>query len=136
MLYDPQESIDLAGNTGPYLQYAHARIRSLVRKSGLDPRAPADFGLLGEPEELDLLVQLALWPREMCLAAAQLNPARVAQRTYELARGFSRFFNAHSVFDRVADPLHAGQRVALVAAVGAALEQGLELMGIPAPERI
>jgi arginyl-tRNA synthetase len=136
MLYDPQESIDLAGNTGPYLQYAHARIRSLVRKSGLDPRAPADFGLLGEPEELDLLVQLALWPREMRLAAAQLNPARVAQRTYELARGFSRFFNAHSVFDRVADPLHAGQRVALVAAVGAALEQGLELMGIPAPERI
>lgn len=136
MLYDPLESIDLAGNTGPYLQYAHARIRSLVRKSGLDPRTVADFDLLGEPEEVELLTHLTLWPREMRQAAAQLNPARVAQRCYELARSFSRFFNAHSVFDRVADPRHAAQRVALVAAAGAAIRQGLDLMGIQAPERI
>lgn len=136
MLYDPEESIDLAGNTGPYLQYAHARIRSLVRKSGLDPAACRDFGGLGEPEEVEVLKALALWPGEIRLAALQQNPARVAQRSYELARVFSRFFNAHSVFDRVDDPALAAQRVALVAAVGAALKQGLELMGIDAPDRI
>jgi len=136
MLYDPEESIDLAGNTGPYLQYAHARIRSLVRKSGVDPAAVEGFAKLGEPEEVELLKALALWPRELRLAAAQQNPARLAQRTYELARLFSRFFNAHSVFDRVEDPELARQRVALVAAVGAALRKGLELLGIPTPERI
>ncbi len=136
MLYDPEESIDLAGNTGPYLQYAHARIRSLVRKSGLEPDGQQSFELLVEPEEVELLKTLALWPREVRLAAAQLNPARVAQRTYELARCFSRFFNAHSVFDRVDDPRLAAQRIALVAAVGAALRRGLDLLGIPTPERI
>jgi arginyl-tRNA synthetase len=136
MLYDPQESIDLAGNTGPYLQYAHARIRSLVRKSGVDPAGVEGFEDLGNAEEVELLKALALWPAEIRLAAAQLNPARVAQRSYELARSFSRFFNAHSVFDRVEDPALARQRVALVAAVGAALRQGLELLGIDAPERI
>jgi arginyl-tRNA synthetase len=136
MLYDPEESIDLAGNTGPYLQYAHARIQSLVRKSGLEPAQVRDFDLLVEPEEVELLKALAFWPREVRLAAAQLNPARVAQRTYELARVFSRFFNAHSVFDRVADPRLAAQRVALVAAVGQALRTGLDLLGISAPERI
>ncbi|MDP2360255.1 MAG: arginine--tRNA ligase [bacterium] len=136
MLYDPEESIDLAGNTGPYLQYARARIGSLVRKSGLDPAVVTDFDLLGEAEEVELLTHLTLWPGEIRLAAAQLNPSRVAQRSYDLARSFSRFFNAHSVFDRVDDPRLAAQRVALTAAVGHALRQGLDLMGIPAPERI
>jgi len=136
MLYDPEESIDLAGNTGPYLQYAHARMGSLVRKSGLDPAAVTDFDLLGEPEEVELLAHLSFWPREMRLAAAQLNPARVAQRTYELARSFSRLFNAHSIFDRVEDPRLAAQRIALTAAAARALRAGLDLMGIPAPERI
>jgi len=136
MLYDPGESIDLAGNSGPYLQYAHARMGSLVRKSGLDPAAVTDFDLLGEPEEVELLAHLSFWPREMRLAAAQLNPARVAQRTYELARSFSRLFNAHSIFDRVEDPRLAAQRIALTAAAARALRAGLDLMGIPAPERI
>jgi len=136
MVYNPEESIDLAGNTGPYLQYAHARIHSLVRKSGVDPAAVAEVDLLGEPEEVELVLQLTLWPREMRLAAAQLNPARVAQRSYELARSFSRLFNAHSIYDKVEDPRLARQRVALVAAAGRALHQGLDLMGIPAPERI
>ncbi len=136
MLYDPEESIDLAGNTGPYLQYAHARMGSLVRKSGLDPAAVGSFDLLGEPEEVELLAHLSFWPREMRLAASQLNPARVAQRTYELARSFSRLFNAHSIFDRVEDPRLAAQRIALTAAAARALRCGLDLMGIPAPERI
>jgi len=136
MTYDPEESIDLAGNTGPYLQYAHARIQSLVRKSGLDPAAVGEFAKLGQPEEVELLKALALWPEQVRLAAQQLNPARLAGRTYELARAFSRFFNAHSVYDRVEDPGLAAQRVALVAAVGVVLRQGLELMGIDAPERI
>lgn len=136
MIYDPEDSIDLAGNTGPYLQYAHARIRSLVRKSGLQPEDCQDFGKLGNPEEVEVLKALALWPAEVRQAAQQLNPARVAQRSYELARVFSRFFAAHSVFDRVDDPDLARQRIAMVAAVGAALRQGLDLMGVDAPERI
>ncbi|MCA9782006.1 MAG: arginine--tRNA ligase [Candidatus Cloacimonetes bacterium] len=136
MVYNPEESIDLAGNTGPYLQYACARISSLVRKSGLDPAAIDDFRPLGEPEELELLKQLALWPAQVRLAAAQRSPARLAGRVYELARAFSGFFNAHSVFDRVEDPALAGARVALVAATGSALRQGLALLGMRTPERI
>ncbi len=136
MLYDPQKSIELTGDTGPYLQYALARIRSLVRKSGLDPAACGDFGALGEAEEIELLKLLAFWPRQVLLAAEQRNPARLAGRIYDLARAFSSFFSAHSVFDRVEDPALAQQRVALAAAVGATLEQGLELLGIATPERI
>lgn len=136
MVYNPEESIDLAGNTGPYLQYACARINSLVRKSGIDPRSVSEFGLLGEPEELELLKQLALWPAQIRLSALQRSPARLAGRLYELARTFSGFFNAHSVFDRVDDPALARARVALVAATGNALRQGLDLLGIRTPERI
>ncbi len=136
MLYDPKESIDLQGNTGPYLQYAQARIRSLIRKSGVDAAAVTQFDKLGNEEEVELLKQLAFWPLEVQQAAAQFNPSRVATRTYELARAFSRFFNAHSVFDRVDDPELAQQRIALVDAVGTAIRQGLDIMGIPTPERI
>lgn len=136
MIYDPVESLDLAGNTGPYLQYARARMGSLVRKSGLDPAAVDDFSLLVEPEERELLQQLIFWPRDIQQAAQLRNPARVAQRSYELARSFSRFFTAHSVFDRVEDPRLAAQRIALTAAVARVLGQGLDLMGIPMPERI
>ncbi len=136
MLYDPEESVDLAGNTGPYLQYARARMGSLVRKSGVDTGSVKDFSLLVEAEERELLQHLAFWRRDIQQAAQQRNPARVAQRSYELARSFSRFFNAHSIFDKVEDRKLAEQRVALTAAVGRTLEQGLELMGIPAPERI
>ena len=64
------------------------------------------------------------------------SPARLAGRVYELARAFSGFFNAHSVFDRVEDPALAGARVALVAATGSALRQGLALLGMRTPERI
>jgi arginyl-tRNA synthetase len=136
MIYNPEESIDLAGNTGPYLQYAHARIQSLVRKSGVDIKSVKAFDLLGQPEEIDLLKQMTLWPREVLAAAEGLNPSRIAQKTYELARSFSRFFNAHSVFVKVDDPRLAQQRVALCAAVGAVLKQGLHFMGMDAPERI
>ena len=136
MLYDPKESIDLQGNTGPYLQYAQARIRSLIRKSGVDPSSVIHFDKLGNDEEVELLKQLAFWPQEILQAAVQFNPSRVATRTYELARTFSRFFNAHSVYDRVEDAELAKQRIALVDAVGAALRQGLSIMGIPTPERI
>jgi arginyl-tRNA synthetase len=136
MIYDPKESIELTGNTGPYLQYAHARICSLVRKSGIDPASVTDFSLLKEPEEIEILKALTFWPDQVSLAVTQLNPARIATKTYELARCFSRLFNSHSIFDKVQDPKLAEQRIALVAACGFVIRQGLSLMCITAPEKI
>jgi arginyl-tRNA synthetase len=135
ILYDPEKSVDMAGVTGPYVQYAQARTASLLTKSGYRFReAGSDYQLDG-PTERELLLQLLIYPQVVRKAAADLNPSRLALYLYDLARAFNKFWNEVPILREEEETLRQ-QRLALVAVCGKILRRGLSLLGIESPERI
>lgn len=140
MLFDPAESISFDGFTGPYVQYAYVRVRSIFRKSGKDEFAAVspeecDFSVLVEPEEIALVRRLHSFPGEVKAAALSYNPARVATYLWELARAFSRFYHEHSVLHAEDEEL-VRARLLLAKATSIVLRRGLGLLGIGVPERM
>ena len=137
MTFDPKESISPEGFTGPYVQYACVRIRSIFRKAGLDPARPAagddDLSLLALPEEVAVIRRIHDFPGEVRSAAEQMNPARLASYLFELARDYSRFYHNLPVLKAEEEGLKRA-RLALCQAVGIVLEKGLSLLGIETPE--
>ena len=93
MLFDPKESLSFTGNTGPYLQYMGARISSMIRKSKEKDCETADFTLLTEDSEWELIKILAGYPVTISEAALNLDPSRIAGYLYELSKAFSRFYH-------------------------------------------
>jgi arginyl-tRNA synthetase len=129
--FDPAESISFDGFTGPYCQYAYARIFGIIEKAGRRGllEQEADFGLLGNLEELLLLKMLIQFPEELASGVAEYNPARVAAHVFNTARAFNQFYNKHAVIQADSLPL-AAARLALIQATAAVLKRGLELLGI------
>jgi arginyl-tRNA synthetase len=125
------------GNTGAYLQYTHARCRSILRKAGapgpgaLAPQAK----LLIEPSEQAVLKHLSRFPQAVREAGANFAPSTVADWTYNLAKGFNDFYHNHQVL-KAETPELRDARLALVAAVAQGIKNGLGLLGIGAPERM
>ncbi len=140
MLFDPAESISFDGFTGPYVQYAYVRVRSIFRKSGKDEFAAVspeacDFSVLVEPEEIALVRRLHSFPGEVKAAALSYNPARLATYLWELAKAFSRFYHEHSVLHAPEEKLRQA-RLVLAKATSIVLRRGLALLGIDVPERM
>lgn len=131
MVYDPVESVSLEGNSGPYLQYAHARARSILSKSGDNP---SDNSLLTDLEagERSLARKLTEYPEVINKAVDELLPHNIATYLYELAQTFNRFYEHHRVIGDERQP----QRLVLVKAYADTLKDGLDLLGIAAPERM
>lgn len=126
--YDPKESIALEGNSGPYLQYAHARARSILAKA-----EQADTQLEGlEPAERSLLRKITEYADVLDRAVAELMPHHICTYLYELAQTFNSFYENNRVID---DPRQA-IRLTLVKDYADTLKDGLELLGITAPERM
>lgn len=127
------------GNTGAYLQYTHARCRSILRKAGLshgDTPNPAGAGpLLHTPEEQAVLRQLHRLPHAIREAGEKYAPSTVAEWTYTLAKAFNDFYHEHQVLKAETEALRAA-RLALVTATAQGLKNGLALLGIQAPERM
>jgi len=130
--YDPKESIALEGNSGPYLQYAHARARSILGKAQASATADAtqDTGL--EAGERTLLRKIAEYTEAVDKAVAELMPHHICTYLYELAQTFNRFYEHNLV---VGDPREA-TRLQLVARYADTLKAGLTLLGIDAPDRM
>lgn len=127
VVYDPEESVALEGNSGPYLQYAHARARSILAKA--DQRsALTDL----EAGERTLVRKLAEYPEVVTKATTDLHPHYICTYLYELAQTFNRFYEQNRV---ISDPREA-QRLTLVAKYADVLKDGLSLLGITAPERM
>jgi arginyl-tRNA synthetase len=140
MLFNPAESISFEGFTGPYLQYAYVRIRSIFRKSGLDDfdtisHETCDFSVLGQPEETALVRRIHDFPQEVEGSALAYNPSRLASYLWELAKAFSRFYHEHSVIHADTKELRSA-RLALAKATAIVLKRGLALLGIGVPERM
>jgi arginyl-tRNA synthetase len=136
ILFNPQESIDLHGNTGPFIQYTYARIRSVFRKLSEKGFVQKDvaFGSLLPPEK-ELIVILSRYPDVLQLAADTYSPAEVANYLYHLAKTFNKFYAEHSITKAESDEkLHL--RVSLAYRVANVLKEGLALLGIESPERM
>jgi len=135
--FDPAESISFDGFTGPYCQYAYARIFGILEKAGpagLELKK-ADFSQLGNSEELQLLQKLIEFPAEVGGAVRELNPSRVAVHMFNTAKSFNQFYNKHQVIQAGNEQL-VNARLALIKATAVVLKKGLDLLGIEVLENM
>ena len=137
--FDPAESISFDGFTGPYCQYAYARIFGILEKAAsanlnLNLKN-ADFSLLGNSEELQLLQKLMEFPEEVEGAVRELNPSRIAVHIFNTAKAFNQFYNKHQVIQAGNDQL-VSARLALIKATAVVLKKGLDLLGIDVLENM
>ena len=130
-----EELLNFNGRTGPYLQYTHARLASLLRKHGGPVPERFDGACLADPAAQAVLRTIGRFPATLGAALEQHEPALVARYLLDLAETLNTFYNAHRILD-APEPGARGARVALVAAVRQVLANGLRLLGIPIPERM
>jgi arginyl-tRNA synthetase len=135
--FDPAESISFDGFTGPYCQYAYARIFGILEKAGSTnlELENVDFAQLGNPEEWQLLQKLIEFPAEVEGAVRELNPSRVAVHIFNTAKAFNQFYNKHPVIKAGNDKL-VNARLALIKATAVVLKKGLDLLGIDVLENM
>jgi len=133
MIFDPRESVDFNGNTGPFIQYTYARIRSVCRK-GKEIEKCTSAEALNE-KEIALVHMMYEYPEILREASRALNPSLVANFLYELAKEFNQFYHDHSILS-ADSPGQVCQRLLLVEATGNIIESGMDLLGIEVPERM
>lgn len=147
MTFNPEESIDFNGNTGPFIQYTHARIRSILRKAQADTRQQpqeylnrladtlTDGGLQLLDKEIALVQKLADFPAVIAQAAADFAPSVIANYCYELTKLFNQFYHDHSILGADTDS-ERNLRLVLAANVAKVIRLGMQLLGIEVPERM
>ena len=137
MLFDPRESIDFNGNTGPFIQYTHARIRSVLRKAeeaGIDFRTQDEAAAL-LPEEIELIKALTEYPATVQAAAANFAPSIVGAYAYELAKSFNGYYHDHSILKEECTTTR-DMRLRLAEQVARTIRLAMALLGIDVPERM
>lgn len=127
IVYDPEESVALEGNSGPYIQYAHARARSILAKS---TKKSLDLPVDLQQDERALVSKITEYTSVIDRATHELSPHSICTYLYELAQQFNRFYEGNRV---IGDPREA-QRLYLVSKYAEVLKSGLEILGIHAPE--
>lgn len=134
ILFDPKESIDFNGNTGPFIQYTYARIQSILRKADFDYSEPA-ANLSLDPKEKDLIKLLETFPSLLQTAAKSLSPALIANYTYDLVKAYNSFYQTVPILG-VTNDLEKKFRVQLSEAIGYAIQSACALLGIEVPSRM
>ena len=137
MLFDPAESIQLQGHTGPFIQYTHARIKSVIRKATSlkkDLSKPFSINRL-EPSEQSVIALLSNYESKLEEAARSYSPAVIANYAFELAKGFNQFYQAIPILNEP-DENKQRFRIEFTALTGKAIEQSMKLLGIQVPERM
>ena len=136
MLFDPRESIDFNGNTGPFIQYTHARICSILRKAdeaGIDYKNAAIGELL--PAEIELIKSLNEFPAVVASAGENFAPSVIAAYAYDLAKSFNGYYHDHSIL-REENAEIRQMRVMLAAEVARVINRAMKLLGIDVPQRM
>jgi arginyl-tRNA synthetase len=133
-VFDWDRMLAFEGDTGPYLQYAHARIRSIFRRGEVDPPAPGAVPILGEQPERALALQLLRFAGAVEATAETMSPSKLCTYLYELAAAFTGFYEACRVL--VDDDALRASRLGLCDLTARVLEQGLALLGMEAPDQM
>ena len=134
ILFNPEESVDFAGNTGPFIQYTYARIQSILRKAAFDLNIAVNELEL-HPKEKELLKQIELFPEVIQSAANNHSPALVANYTYELVKEYNSFYQSVSILGEE-DLTKKVFRVQLSKKVAETIKSAFKLLGIEVPERM
>ena len=135
LLFDPNESIDFQGNTGPFIQYTHARIQSVLNKANYGVAAKTNYSGTLTSSERDVLVCLSQYPALLQAAATEYSPALVANYTYELAKLYNKFYHEEIILKLEDEELKAF-RLALSAATAKTIKMAMHLLGIQVPDRM
>jgi arginyl-tRNA synthetase len=135
MLFDPSESIDFNGNTGPFIQYTHARIQSVLRKSGEDYKSVDISNVAPNDKETSLIQKLADFTIAVSDAGRNYSPALIANYVYDLAKEFNQFYHDYSIL-REEDTAVRVFRLKLARTVGQIIKRAVWLLGIEVPERM
>ena len=137
ILFDPEESVDFQGNTGPFIQYTFARIQSILRKAVETNAFEGGSNNIEQlhPKEKELIKQLQLFPETIQLAAANYSPALIANYTYDLVKEFNSFYQQVSILGET-DSTKKSLRVQLAKKVSEVIESSFKLLGIGVPERM
>jgi arginyl-tRNA synthetase len=137
MLFDPRESIDFNGNTGPFIQYTHARICSVLRKAEeqgiVYSENIANPTLL--PEEIEIIKTLCDYPQTVKAAAEAFAPSMIAAYTYELCKLFNGYYHDHSILREQCETTKR-MRLQLAAQVARIIRTAMLLLGIEVPQRM
>jgi len=134
ILFDPEESVDFAGNTGPFIQYTYARIQSILRKATFDYTSEITAIKL-DPKERELMKQIQLFPETIQLAAKNHSPALIANYTYELVKVYNSFYQTVPILgcDNEQEKI---LRTQLSSKVSEIIKSAFNLLGISVPERM
>ena len=134
MMFNPEESVDFAGNTGPFIQYTYARIQSILRKADFDTTVSIS-GLELHEKEKELIKQVQLFPEVIQNAAENHSPALIANYAYDLVKEFNSFYQQVSI---LGEENHDKKvfRVQLSKSVGNTIKNAFQLLGIEVPERM
>jgi arginyl-tRNA synthetase len=133
LLFDPNESVDFQGHTGPFIQYTHARIKSVLNRATIT-NVDTELAELA-PEERDLIVTLTQFPEIITQAAIAYNPGTIANYIYELAKAYNKFYHEHSIL-QAEDELVKQFRLQLSVASAKVISRGMNMLGIEVPERM
>ena len=135
LLFDPNESIDFQGNTGPFIQYTHARIKSLLTKAEYDFKVvESDQAIL--PVELEMIQLLSKYPAELETASKAYSPASLANYLYELAKLFNKFYHEIPPIVKTDNEVEKQFRLNLSKKTADVLKTGMAILGITVPERM
>jgi len=135
ILFNPEESVDFQGNTGPFIQYTYARIQSILRKADFGVSTALDMTMDLHEKEKELLKQIQLFPETVQLAAENFSPALIANYTYDLVKEFNSFYQQVSILGET-DEQKKNFRVQLSQKVGEVIQSSFRLLGIDVPDRM
>ena len=133
ILFDPKESVDFNGNTGPFIQYTYARIQSIL-KHGSDSNATIALDITLDPKEKELIKWLELYPQTIQNAALQYSPALIANYTYELVKRFNSYYQKVVILSE--EQALRQFRVRLASQVGFVIQSGMQILGIQCPNQM
>jgi arginyl-tRNA synthetase len=134
ILFNPEESVDFAGNTGPFIQYTYARIQSIIRKADFDYSVVSSLTEMHEKEK-ELLKQIELFPEVIQNAAHNHSPALIANYTYDLVREYNSFYQSVHILGEE-NEVKKTFRVQVSKKVGEIIKASFSLLGIAVPERM
>jgi len=135
LLFDPNESVDFQGHTGPFIQYSHARIRSVLSRAAIAPVSEIEIPEKISSEERDVIVTLTRFPETIASAAEGYSPAIIANYLFELAKIYNKFYHEKSIL-QAEDEVIKQFRLQLSSASGKVIKKGMGLLGIEVPERM
>lgn len=135
ILFNPEESVDFQGNTGPFIQYTYARIQSILRKAACTSKSVDSSEVTMHPKEKELIKIIKQYPEAIQLAAQNYSPALIANYTYDLVKEFNSFYQNVPIL-ATDNEVEKAFRVKLSAAVGEVIKSAFALLGIQVPERM